>query len=123
LGHYFERRRGGLDSSRSYFNDARRSVSQRLIDNPTDASAWIITGEALLGLDSVEAALEYLALARAVSDAPVDLGRVHLLCGFCYDKLGRRKDAVAEYEATLSGTAEEPVARLARRYLNRSYGR
>jgi tetratricopeptide (TPR) repeat protein len=123
LGHYFERRRGGLDSSRSYFNDARRSVSQRLIDNPTDASAWIITGEALLGLDSVEAALEHLALVRAVSDAPVDLGRVRLLRGFCYDKLGRRKDAVAEYEAALSGKAEEPVARLARRYLNRSYGR
>lgn len=122
FGHYFSERRGGLDSSRTHFSSARNALSQTLANDPTNVSAWIITGEALLGLDSASLALDHLSLAQALSNAPVDVGRVRLLRGQCFDRLGRRKEAVAEYETALSGRPEAHVARLAGKYLNRPYG-
>ena len=122
MGWYFQERRKGQDSARAYFADARRTVTPLLVNSPTDAAAWIIAGEALLGLDSVQAALEHLALAQAVTDAPIELGRIHLLRGKCYDRLDRRKDAVAEYQSVEAVQGGSPMIRQARKWLNRPYG-
>ncbi len=122
LGHYFSERRSGKDSSQAYFGRARGMVAQSLSDNPTLAPAWIITAESMLGQDSAAGAIEYLAVAELVTDAPIDVGRIYLLRGQCYDRLGRREEAVESYEAALSDAAEAPIKRLAQKYLNRPYG-
>jgi hypothetical protein len=77
----------------------------------------------LLGLDSCEAALPYLNIAQAASDASIDVGRIRLIRGKCYDKLRRRDEAIAEYHAIIAGASPAPMVRLARKYVNRAYGR
>jgi hypothetical protein len=123
MGHYFQERKHGRDSAEFYFSQAKRAVSGQIMNNPTNATAWAITAEALLGRDSVVSALEHLAVGKEVADSPVDLGRIRLLRGQCFDKLDRRSEAIAEYDAIIAGGAEAPVVRLARKYLNRAYGR
>lgn len=123
MGHYFQERKNGRDSAGFYFSQAKRAVSPQIMNNPTNATAWAITAEALLGIDSVVSALEHLAVGKEVADSPVDMGRIRLLRGQCFDKLDRRSDAIAEYDAVIVGGAEAPVVRLARKYLNRAYGR
>ena len=122
LGHYFSERRSGKDSSQAYFGRARNTVAQSLSDNPTLAPGWIITAESMLAQDSAVGALEYLAVAELVTDAPIDVGRISLLRGQCCDRLGRRQEAVTAYEAVLSDDAEAPIKRLAQKYINRPYG-
>lgn len=123
MGHYFQERKNGRDSAETYFSAAKRAVSPQIMNNPTNATAWAITAEALLGIDSVVSALEHLAVGKEVADSPVDIGRIRLLRGQCFDKLDRRSDAVAEYDAIIAGPSEAPVVRLARKYINRAYGR
>lgn len=123
MGHYFQERKNGRDSAEFFFSQAKRAVSEQIMNNPTNATAWAITAEALLGRDSVVSALEHLAVGREVADSPVDMGRIRLLRGQCFDKLNRRSEAIAEYDAVVAGGAEAPVVRLARKYLNRAYGR
>lgn len=123
MGWYFQERRKGQDSALSYFAAARRAVTSIVMNNPTEASGWIISAEALLGLDSVHAALEHLALASVVTDAPIELGRIHLLRGKCYDKLERRKDALVEYQAVAKVNGGAPAVKQAQKWLKRAYGR
>lgn len=123
MGWYFSEKRKGQDSARAYFAAARRSVTPVLLNSPTEATAWIIAGEALLGLDSVHSALEYLALAKEVTDAPIELGRIHLLRGKCYDKLDRRKDALVEYQAVAIVNGGAPAIKQSEKWLKRAYGR
>lgn len=123
MGWYFSERRKGQDSARVYFADARYTVEQLIQANPLDPAALTIAAEAMLGLDSIETALRYLRAAALASNAPVDLGRIHRLRGQCYDKMGRRSEAISEYEAVLACGAEAPQVRLARKYLNRAFGR
>jgi tetratricopeptide (TPR) repeat protein len=123
MGQYFQERKNGRDSAEFYYSQAKRAVSPQIMNNPTNATAWAITAEALLGIDSVVSALEHLAVGKEVADSPVDIGRIRLLRGQCFDKLKRRGDAIAEYDAIIAGPAEAPVTRLARKYINRSYGR
>jgi hypothetical protein len=123
MGWYFQERRKGQDSAHSYFAAARRAVTPIVMNNPTEASGWIISAEALLGLDSIHAALEHLALASVVTDAPIELGRIHLLRGKCYDKLERRKDALVEYQAVAKVNGGAPAIKQAEKWLKRAYGR
>ncbi len=123
LGQYFAERRHGRDSALTYFDRAKAAVAGTIMSDPTNPTPWTITAEALLGKDSAVVALEQLAVAKEVTDSPIDLGRIHLVRGKCFDKLKRRSDAITEYEATISGNADAPTVRLARKYLNRAYGR
>jgi tetratricopeptide (TPR) repeat protein len=122
VGHYYEGRRRGADSARTAFADARRLVAQATIEDPTDAAAWIITAEALLGLDSLDAALEHLRLAETLTDAAVAVGRIRLLRGFCLDRAGRRSEALAEYRSVVDADLAAPHVRLAKKHQKWAYG-
>ncbi len=123
MGWYFSERRKGQDSARAYFAEARRTITPVLLNSPTEATGWIIAAEALLGLDSVHAALEHLALAQEVTDAPIELGRIHLLRGKCYDRLDRRKAALVEYQAVTTVNGGSPAIKQSEKWLKRAYGR
>lgn len=123
LGHYFAERKRGADSAQWYFAMAKRYAAPGLISDQVNPTPWIITAEALLGQDSAGEALNYLRLAQTMTDAPVDVGRIRLLRGFCYDKLKRREEAVREYDAVITSNAEAPAMRRAQRHINRPYGR
>lgn len=122
VGHYYEGRRRGGDSARTAFADARRLVAQATIDDPTDPAAWIITAEAYLGLDSLDAALEHLRLAETLTDAAIAVGRIRLLRGFCLDRAGRRSEALAEYRYIVDANLAAPHIRLAKKHQKWAYG-
>jgi tetratricopeptide (TPR) repeat protein len=121
LAHYEAGRRGGPDAALPLLASARQMADQAIGVDPSGPDGWIFGGEALLGLDSLETAIAYLQTAAYLADAPIDLGRIHLGLGACYDRDGNRRDAVAQYEQVLALPATASDRRWAQYYINKVY--
>jgi len=121
LARYEAGQRGGNDSAAQLFDRVRWMADEAIGVDPGGPDGWIFGGEALLGLDSLHAAIAYFQTAQYLADAPVDLGRIHLDLGACYDRAGRRVDAITEYERVLAIPATAPDRRWARYYINNVY--
>ncbi len=123
LGSYFDAKKHGEDSAHAHYTRARQNAWRMIDTEPSDPEGWILTAEALMGLDSADIGLHHLTMAESLSDAPVDRGRISLIRGQCYDVLRQRRDAIAAYDSVFTIAAEAPVQRAARRYSNRAYTR
>ncbi|MEW5702216.1 MAG: tetratricopeptide repeat protein [Candidatus Zixiibacteriota bacterium] len=121
LGRYQDGQPGGSDSAAQLFSRALRMATEGISVDPNAADGWILGGEALLGVDSLNAAITYFRTADYLSDAAIDYGRIHLGLGACHDRAGRRREAVAEYESVIGGPSAAPDRRWAKYYINKPY--
>ena len=116
-----ERSRGNEEAATDHLGAALAWADEALNQSAADPALWALMGASYLALDSIDTALEHLKAARYLADAPVDESQVHLLTGACYDRMGRRADAVREYEQVLAMPAPYMDQVAARRYINRPY--
>jgi tetratricopeptide (TPR) repeat protein len=83
------------DGGEPWFNKALTHARRVLHDDPTHARALVVAGAALVGLDRVEPALQYLDLCQRTDP---DLAELHLALGAMHAARGERHQAVREYE-------------------------
>ncbi|MBI3871455.1 MAG: hypothetical protein HY304_00055 [candidate division Zixibacteria bacterium] len=121
LGRYERSHRNGSDTARALFAQAWRQAEEMIDNSPGDPEPWMMAGEAMLGLDSTGAALERFQAAAYYAQDPFSAGRIACDIGFCYDRMGRRTDAVQQYESVLASLATDADKHTARYYVNNVY--
>ena len=83
------------DGGEAWLNKALTHARRVLHDDPSNPRALVVAGWALVGLDRIEPALQYLDLAlRAQPESPA----LHLALGAMHVARGERHQAVREYE-------------------------
>lgn len=105
------------DLAKRYYQEAIAGYEQTLNIRRASASQYMWLGAALLGLDDVEAAIGYLAMAEFLETRPFYMGMIHLLTGKAYLQSGRNDLAEEHFAEVLAVASADYHQRQAKAYL------
>ncbi len=105
--------------AQGYLQEAATMYQQSLSVNRSVPSQYLWLGAALVGLDEVDAAVEYLNLADFLETKPFYTGMINLWLGRAYDRMKQYDKAREHYSRVLSVASADYHQRQARAYLEK----
>ncbi|UCG62996.1 MAG: tetratricopeptide repeat protein [Candidatus Zixiibacteriota bacterium] len=105
------------ETAKTYLQEAVAMYQQSLSINRSLSTHYLWSGAALLGLDEVDAAIEYLNLADFLEIRPFYTGMINLWLGKAYDRMKQHDKAREHYSRVLSVASADYHQREARTHL------